>query len=63
MSRFHGTCLRLVLATDPAAISDLIEIAKQERIVDFSGTRLVPPGIIGKLDMGDPIEVPLDRGR
>jgi len=43
----------LLFATDPAAISDLVEIAKQEGIVDLSGTRFVAAGIIGQLDMGD----------
>src|SRR6476469_5333267 len=48
---------RLVFAAEPATIADCIEMAKQERIVDFAGTRLVAAGIIGKLDMRDARQV------
>src|SRR4051812_34054775 len=43
---------RLVLAADPAAIADRIEMAEQERIVDLAGAGLVTAGIVGELDVG-----------
>src|SRR5665213_571302 len=50
---FDGGCLRLVFAADPAAISDLVEISKQERIVDLAGAGFVAAGIVGELHMAN----------
>src|ERR1700737_392299 len=41
---FDGSRLRLVFAADPAAISDLVEMSKQEGIVDLSRPRFVESG-------------------
>src|SRR5438128_289471 len=60
---FGGGGLRLVFAANPAAISDLVEIAKQEGIVDLSGARFVAAGIIGQLDMRDTGEMFLQGSR
>src|SRR5215203_4069337 len=54
---------RLVFAPDPAAITNSVEMAEQEGIVDLAGTRLVAAGIIGKLDMGDAGQVLLHGAR
>src|SRR5918995_5075281 len=58
---FLGLAFRLVLAADPAVVADPVEVAEQERVVDFARTRLVSARIVGKLDMGDPRQVLLDR--
>src|SRR3954451_17534013 len=58
---FLGLALRLVLAADPAVVADVVEMAEQERVIDFTGSRLVAARIVGKLDMGDPGQVLLDR--
>jgi len=50
-------CLRLVFAADPATITDLVEITKQEGIVDFAGAGLVAAGVIGQLDVCDAVEM------
>src|ERR1700738_1583790 len=60
---FDGGCLRLVFAANPAAISNLIEISEQKRIVDLAGPGFVAAGIIGELDMGDTSEMFLQRWR
>src|SRR4029450_4608969 len=54
---------RLVFAPDPAAITNSVEMAEQEGIVDLAGARLVAPGIIGQLDMGDARQVLLQAAR
>src|SRR5438132_14280157 len=54
---------RLVFASDPAAVAERIEMPEQEGIVDLAGTGLVAPGIVGKLDMGDPSEMFLQAAR
>src|SRR5690349_9495193 len=38
---FLGLALRLVLAADPAVVADAVEMAEQERVVDFTGTGFV----------------------
>src|ERR1700730_14001708 len=50
---FDRGCLRFVFAADPAAISDFVEMSKQERIVDLSGAGFIAAGIVGQLDMRD----------
>src|SRR5438445_7843578 len=54
---------RLVLASDPAAISDRVEMAEQEGIVDLAGAGLVAARIVGELDMGDARKMPLQGSR
>src|SRR6266404_6106315 len=54
---------RLVFAPDPAAITNSVEMAEQEGIVDLTRTRLIAPGIIGKLDMGDARQMFLQGAR
>jgi hypothetical protein len=44
-----GGCLRLVFAADPAAISNVVKMPEQKRIVDLAGAGLVATGIVGKL--------------
>src|SRR5258708_13911701 len=60
---FGGGSPRLVFASNPAAISDLVEIAEQEGVVDLSGPRFVAAGIVGELDMRDTGEMFLHRSR
>ena len=54
--------LRPVFAADPAAIAHPVERREDERIVDLAGARLVAAGIVGELDVGDPILEPLEGG-
>src|SRR6478752_2153864 len=58
---FDSGFLWLVFAPDPAAISNLIKISKQEGIVDLAGPRFVAARIIGQLNMCDTSEVLLQR--
>src|SRR5438552_1673079 len=51
---------RLVFAPDPAAITNSVEMAEQEGIVDLARARLIAAGIIGELDMRDAIAKLLD---
>src|SRR5437764_15270029 len=44
---------RLVFAPDPAAITNSVEMAEQEGIVDFAGAWFIAAGIVGELDMRD----------
>src|SRR5437879_1955349 len=60
---FSGGGLRLVFATNPAAISDPVETSKQEGIIDLSRARFVATGIVGQLNMRDTIEMFLQRSR
>src|ERR1700742_3828917 len=50
---FRGGRFRLVFATTPAAVSDLVEMTEQKRIVDLTGARFVAAGTVGQLHMGD----------
>src|SRR5260370_8405223 len=50
---FDGSRLRLVFAADPPAISDLVEMSKQEGIVDLSCARFVAAGVVGYLHLTD----------
>src|SRR5881275_3140238 len=54
---------RLVFAPDPATITNSVEMAEQEGIVDLAGARLVAAGVVGKLDMGDARQVLLHGAR
>src|SRR5438093_4049136 len=54
---------RLVFAPDPAAITNSVEVAEQEGIVDLTRTRLIAAGIIGELDMRDAWQVFLQGAR
>src|SRR5512137_1246585 len=56
-----GLPARLVLASDPAAVVHRVELLEDERVVDLAGARLVAPGIVGHLDVGDAGEVPAQR--
>src|SRR6266481_1512689 len=60
---FDGGRLRLVFAADPAAISDLVEMSKQEGIVDLPGAGFVAAGIVGQLHMGNAPKVLSQRWR
>src|SRR5258708_27231720 len=60
---FNGGCPRLVLTANPAAIADLVEMSKQEGIIDFAGARLAAAGIVGELDMRNTHEMLLHRSR
>src|ERR1700730_12123331 len=60
---FGGGRLRLVFAADPAAISDPVEMSKQEGIVDLPGAGLVAAGIVGQLHMGNAAKAVLQRWR
>ena len=60
---FNGGGPRLVLTANPAAIADLVEMSKQERIIDFASARLVAAGIVGELDMRNTREMLLHRSR
>src|SRR5690348_5489253 len=55
--------LRLVFASDPAAVAERVEMAEQEGIVDLSGPRLVSAGIVGELHMSDARQVLLQGAR
>src|SRR6187431_2021467 len=54
---------RLVFAPDPAAITNSVEMAEQEGIVDLAGARLMAAGIVGNLNMGDVRQMSLQRAR
>src|SRR5689334_5923841 len=54
---------RLVFAADPAAITNSVEMAEQEGIVDLAGAGFVAAGVVGKLDMGDAGQVFLQASR
>src|ERR1700751_5437931 len=56
-----GSRLRLVFAADPAAISDLIKMSEQKRIVDLAGAGFVTTWIIGELNMGNTCKVLAQR--
>ena len=51
--RFGEPCRR-ILGTHPARVAYCIQVVEEEREIDFTGTRLVTPGIVGKLDMPYP---------
>src|SRR3984885_12311657 len=55
---FDGGRLRFVFAADPAAISDLVEMLKQEGIVDLAGAGFVAAGVVGQLHMRNAGKVP-----
>ena len=48
---------------NPGAVADLVEMSKQEGIIDFASARLVAAGIVGKLDMRNTREMLLHRSR
>src|SRR5260370_34417917 len=50
---FGGSRLRVVFAADPAAISDLVKLSKQEGIVELSRAGFVASGIVGQLHGSD----------
>src|SRR4029079_9180038 len=59
----YGRRPRLVFAPDPAAITNSVEMAEQEGIVDLARPRLIAAGVVGELDMGDAGEVPWQASR
>src|SRR6266404_7850957 len=60
---FGGSRLRLVFAADPAAISDLVKMSKQEGIVDLSGAGVVASGVVGQFDLSDTSKILSQRLR
>src|SRR5882672_7137843 len=52
-----GRRRRLVLAADPTGVTDLVDDAKQIRVVDFAGARLVATRIVRELHVSDPRQV------
>src|SRR5437879_5984556 len=54
---------RFILASDPAAIANRIEMPEQEGKVDLAGAGFIAAGIVGELDMGDPRQMLLQASR
>ena len=53
----------LVLAADPAAVADAIEVCEQERFAELAGARSVSVRVVGGLDVADVREVLLQGRR
>ena len=51
---------RFVLTADRAAITEFIDAAEEEWVVDFAGTGLMATGIVSELDMADAVKLSLD---
>src|SRR5574337_1245842 len=47
----------LVLAADPAAVAQAVDVAEQPGVVDLPGAGLMPPRVVGELDVGDARQV------
>src|SRR5215218_8371578 len=48
----------LVLAADPAGVALPVERGEDEGVVDLARAGLVAPGVVGDLDVGDPVLQP-----
>ncbi len=53
--------LGFVFAADVAGVADAVEMLEQEGVVDLASARLVTPGVVGQLDVGDARQVLLHR--
>src|SRR5688572_8673237 len=58
-----GGGLRLVLAADPAFVSDAVDVPEEKIVVDLARSRLVTPRVVGELHVRDLREVLFDRPR
>src|SRR5947209_14403160 len=57
---FRGIRPRAIFATDPAVISLPVECLEQEGVVDLASAGLIAAGIVGKLNVCDPLlELPI----
>src|SRR5208337_2269326 len=56
----HRRGRRLVFAADPTAVTEFVDAAEQERVVDLAGPGLMAAGIVGELDVADAVELGLD---
>src|SRR6185436_9765629 len=56
-----GPRRRTIFAADPAFVTDPVEKSEQERVIDFSGTRFVPPRRAGQLHVADFRKILLHR--
>src|SRR5690242_4997586 len=60
---FHGRRARLVLATDPSAVADAVDVLEEKRIIDFARAGLVTSRIVGELHVRDATKIRFDRAR
>src|SRR5262247_3289396 len=54
---------RLVLATNPALVAQLVDELEQERVIDLARAGLVAARVIGQLHMRNALQIALDGWR